>query len=179
MSRCDITIEIQAPDGARCMVPMNVADDLMRLSGSDESSFWCNNYSIEINDTSWDPDMLLEYTATTDVDHVIKATIAYGDKMQVTKLYYHGKYQLIDTDWFHEEYTVPAEYCSGPARQTLLPWSNAEFFSVDEMLPIPVVEDELFLVVSPGSDKIDLAHYEPRGGTWDVSFVVGYWKRIR
>lgn len=173
----DITITLTNPNWVGSLFTQQMWMDIQRMSGATDDNMVCGLFSVEITDTSWNTDDLLAYSEHHDVVFKVVekcAEIPY----ERTKFYYHGQYQLIDTHEFHEEYLVPEEYCGGPARQDLFGWSTAKFFSVDEILPIPMVDNEPFVVVSAGGDKIELAHYDIMAGTWDTPFPVEYWKRI-
>lgn len=176
MNRGNITISLLAPNGISYMVPNKISGDVLIMCCESLGSFLCNNHSIEINKTSWDPDELLEYSKGSD--YVFKVVCEYDGFDSITKLYYHGKYQLIDTYEFHEEYLVPAEYCGGPERRQLFGWSTAEFFDIDDVKPIPMVGYEPFVVVSKDLNKIKLACYNPHHG-WNTDFDVKYWRRIK
>lgn len=173
----DIKITLTNPNWIGSLFTQQMWMDIQRMSGATDDNMVCSLFSVEVTDTSWNADDLLAYSEHCDVVFKVVENCQELPYTRV-KYYYHGMYQLIDTDEFHEEYLVPAEYCGGPERRQLFGWSTAEFFDIDDVKPMPMVGYEPFVVVSEDLNTIKLACYHPYDG-WNTDFDVKYWRRIK
>lgn len=173
----DIEITLTNPNWIGSLFTQQMWMDIQRMSDATDDNMVCSLFSVEITNTSWNTDDLLAYSEHRDVVFKVVENCQELPYTRV-KYYYHGMYQLIDTDEFHEEYLVTYDCSHGPERRQLFEWSTAEFFDINDVTPIPMVEREPFVVVSEDLERIGLSCYNPERG-WSADFQVKYWRRIK
>lgn len=170
-----INITLLSPELCKSMFTLEMCKEIIAMSGCSEGNVNYSAFEIVFDQTKWDHSQLLEYSENHNVIFkVFEDNMDLNDKRVV--YYYHGKCQRINVEEFHEEYAVPWGYAE-PDMIQLFGWSSARFFCVDDINPIPVVKDEVFIAVSEDLKNIVLAHYDLRSG-WGTEFDVKYWKRI-